>query len=88
MRRSVAEVETFPAWRVAKPAYALECGGLAKEVRLETLWVVSPVEGTLAWNALTGEYAVSPPAPIEPIDPIEPTDPIAPVDPVPPLDAT
>ena len=85
MRMSVAEVETFPAWRVAKPAYALECGGLAKEVRLETLWVVSPVEGTLAWNALTGEYAVSPPAPIEPIDPIEP---IAPVDPVPPLDAT
>ena len=88
MRMSVAEVETFPAWRVAKPAYALECGGLAKEVRLETLWVVSPVEGTLTWNALTGEYAVSPPAPIEPVDPIEPTDPIAPVDPAPPLDAT
>jgi hypothetical protein len=47
-------------------------------VRLETLWVVSPVEGTLTWNALTGEYAVSPPAPIEPIDPIAPVDPVVP----------
>jgi hypothetical protein len=40
--------------------------------------VVSPVEGTLTWNALTGEYAVSPPAPIEPIDPIAPVDPVPP----------
>lgn len=79
MRMSISPVETFPAWRVATPAYSLECGGLGKEVALETLWVVSPVEGMLTWNALTGEYAVSPPMPIEPIDPVDPVDPIAPV---------
>lgn len=63
MRPSVRQVETFPAWRVARPAYALECGGLDKLVRLQTLWVVSPVEGLLSWDRLTGEYSVAPPEP-------------------------
>ena len=80
MRMSVTEVETFPAWRVARPAHSLECGGLGREVKLETLWVVSPVEGLLTWNALTGEYAVASP----PVDPIDPVDPVDPVDPAPP----
>ena len=66
MRLSVRAVETFPSWRVAEPAYALECGGLDRVVRLRTLWIVSPVAGTLAWDALTGEYAVVPPAAPEP----------------------
>jgi hypothetical protein len=81
MRMSVTPVETFPAWRVARPASSLDCGGLGRVVKLETLWVVSPVEGMLTWDALTGEYAVVPPQPVLPIDPIGPIDP---VDPVPP----
>jgi hypothetical protein len=84
MRTSVTPVETFPAWRVAKPAYSLECGGLGKVVRLETLWMVSPVEGLLTWDALTGEYAVAPPAPVDPVDPVDPIDPVDPVEPAPP----
>lgn len=72
MRMSVTQVETFPGWRVAKPAYSLECGGLGKNVKLETLWIVSPVEGMLTWDAASGEYAVSPPIPIDPVDPIVP----------------
>ena len=79
MRMSVTEVETFPAWRVAKPAYSLECGGLGKEVKLETLWIVSPVEGMLTWDALKGEYSVSPPMPVDPVDPVDPLDPVDPV---------
>jgi len=66
MRLSVRTVETFPAWRTAEPAYALECGGLGRVVHLHTLWIVSPVEGRLTWNALTDEYAVVPPAPPAP----------------------
>lgn len=81
MRMSVTPVETFPSWRVAKPAHALECGGLGKEVKLETLWIVSPVEGMLTWDALRGEYAVAPPQPVEPIDPVDPVDPVEPVPP-------
>lgn len=80
MRPSVTQVEAFPAWRVARPAHSLECGGLGKVVRMETLWIVSPVEGLLTWNALTGEYAVSPPMPVEPVEPVEP---VAPADPAP-----
>jgi hypothetical protein len=68
MRMSVRQVETFPAWRVARPAYALECGGLDTEVRMKTLWVVSPVEGTLTWDVRTGDYAVVPPAPEDPAE--------------------
>lgn len=63
MRTSVREVETYPGWRVVAPAYALECGALGKDVRLETLWVVSPVEGLLTWDRLTGDYSVAPPTP-------------------------
>lgn len=62
MRTSVRSVETFPDWRVARPAHVLECGGLDRIVRLHTLWIVSPVQGSLAWDADTGEYAVRPPA--------------------------
>ena len=83
MRMSVSPVETFPAWRVAEPAYSLECGGLGKVVRLETLWVVSPVEGLLTWHAPTGEYAVAPTATTDP-DPVDPVDPVEPIDPGPP----
>jgi len=63
MRMSVTPVETFPAWRTAAPAHSLECGGLDRVVRMQTLWVVSPVEGLLSWDVRTGEYAVNPPAP-------------------------
>lgn len=72
MRTSVREVETYPGWRVAAPAYALECGGLGTSVRLETLWVVSPVQGLLSWDRFTGEYTVAPPAP-EPTPEPDPT---------------
>jgi hypothetical protein len=77
MRLSVTPVETFPAWRVARPAHSLECGGLGKVVRMETLWIVSPVEGLLTWDALSGEYAVAAPAPdpVDPVDPVEPSPP-------------
>ena len=63
MRMSVTSVETFPAWRTAVPAYSMECGGLDRIVRMQTLWVVSPIEGSLTWDVRTGEYAVVPPAP-------------------------
>ena len=59
-RLVVKPVETFPAWRVAEPAHALECGGRGTRVRLKTLWVVSPVAGTFTWDVRTGEYAVTP----------------------------
>jgi hypothetical protein len=70
MRTAVRPVETFPGWRQVAPAYALVCGGLAKVVTLETLWVVSPVEGLLSWDRKTGEYAVAPPAPEPPPEPL------------------
>lgn len=63
MRLSVTPVETFPAWRTSKPAYSMECGGLDRVVRMQTLWVVSATEGQLRWDVRTGEYAVSVPAP-------------------------
>lgn len=69
MRLSVRQVETFPAWRVAKPAYSLECGGLGTEVKLQTLWIVSPVEGMLTWDARAGTYSVAPPVDPAPLDP-------------------
>jgi len=52
------QVEDFPAWRVAAPAQALECGGRDTYVRMKTLWVVSPVEGTFSWDSRTGEYSL------------------------------
>ena len=61
MRTSVRAVETFPAWRTATPVHALECGGMDRIVRMETLWVVSPLEGRLTWDRTTGEYAVGVP---------------------------
>lgn len=72
MRMSATRVETFPAWRSALPAYALTCGGLDRTVRMETLWVVSPVEGLLTWDVRTGEHAVSPPLPDPAPDPADP----------------
>jgi len=54
------EVENFPAWRVAEPAHALECGGRDTHVRMKTLWVVSPTEGTFSWDSRTGEYSLRP----------------------------
>lgn len=70
MRMSVTPVETFPAWRTSARAHALECGGFDRLVRLETLWVVSPVEGLLTWDWRTGEYAVNPPEIAPEPDPI------------------
>lgn len=63
MRMSVTAVETFPAWRTAVPASAMTCGGLDRVVRMQTLWVVTPVEGLLSWDVRTGEYAVATPEP-------------------------
>lgn len=62
MRMSVTPVETFPAWRKAVPAHSLECGGLDRTVRMQTLWVVSPTQGSLSWDVRTGAYAVLPTA--------------------------
>jgi hypothetical protein len=70
MLNSIRTVETFPGWRQVATAYALECAGRAKVVSLETLWVVSPVEGLLSWDRKTGEYAVAPPAPEPPPEPL------------------
>jgi hypothetical protein len=70
MRMSVTPVETFPAWRMSARAHALECGGLDRVVRMETLWVVSPVKGLLTWDWRTGEYAVNPPEIAPEPDPI------------------
>lgn len=63
MRMSVTPVETFPAWRSAVPTHSMECGGLDRLVRMQALWVVSPVEGLLSWDVRTGEYAVAAPTP-------------------------
>ena len=82
MRTSVRAVETFPAWRTATPVHALECGGMDRIVRMETLWVVSPLEGRLTWDRTTGEYAVG--VPVDPVEPVEPVDPVDPAPPAPP----
>ena len=60
MRMSPTAVEAFPAWRTAVPATTFTCGGLAREVRLDTLWVVTPIEGLLSRDRENDAFTVTP----------------------------
>lgn len=63
---SAKPVEAFPAWRTSVPATTFVCGGAGREVKLDTLWVVTPVKGTLAWDRAAGTFTVTPDAsPVE-----------------------
>ena len=62
MRGSPQPVEAFPKWRTAVPATAFRCGGLGTLVKIDTLWIVSDVKGTLAWDRMAGTFSVIPDA--------------------------
>lgn len=59
MRPAVAEVESYPLRRTAVPAMHLRCGTMAQQVRMQSILVVSDVNGRFTWNRRTGEYAVT-----------------------------
>lgn len=59
MRPSVSTVESFPKRRTIVPAMHLRCGTMADEVSMETILVVSDVQGRFTWDRHTGEYAVN-----------------------------
>lgn len=63
-------VEAFPKWRTSVPATAFVCGGLGREVKIDTLWVVTPLKGTLQWDRSADAYTVAPPPPLPPLPPI------------------
>ena len=60
------EVEAYPAWRTVVPATAFTCRQSGRLVKMDTLWAVTPVKGTLSWNRTTGAMTVTPdePAPV------------------------
>ena len=59
MRPTARAVESYPQRRTAVPATSFECGGLGREVKMDTLWVVSPLRGLLSWDRLAGDFGVS-----------------------------
>jgi hypothetical protein len=59
MRPSVSTVESFPLRRKAVPAMHLRCGTMAEQVSMESILVVSDVQGRLSWDRRTGAYAVT-----------------------------
>ncbi len=59
MRPSVSTVESFPLRRKAIPAMHLRCGAMAAEVSMESILVVSDVQGRFSWDRRSGEYAVT-----------------------------
>jgi len=60
MRMAPLAVEAFPAWREAVPATAFVCGGLGREVAMDTLWVVTPIKGLLSRDRESDTFAVTP----------------------------
>lgn len=69
MAPTAKTVEAYPKWRTVVPATAFVCGGLGREVKIDTLWVVTPLKGTLQWDRSADEYTVVPP-PLPPLPPI------------------
>ena len=63
MAPTAREVEAFPKWRTAVPATSFVCGSMARQVKMDTLWVVTPLKGTLTWDRAAGAYTVAPPLP-------------------------
>ncbi len=61
-RGSSRTVEHYAEWRTAAPAAVIECGTLGTKVRVDTLWVVSDVLGTLDWDRSTGAVRIVPDA--------------------------
>jgi hypothetical protein len=59
MRPAVSEVESYPLRRTITPAMHLRCGTMAQQVRMQSILVVSDVNGRFTWNRRTGEYAVT-----------------------------
>lgn len=59
-RGAIRTVEHFPRWRTAKSAVALECGTLGTKVRIDSLWVVSDIRGTLDWDRVSGSVRIVP----------------------------
>ena len=70
MRPTPTDREAFPAWRTPVPVTSFVCGGLGREVRMDTLWAVSPLKGTLSWDRVTGATSIAPPPPLPPLPPI------------------
>ena len=60
MRMTSLAVEAFPAWRTAVPATAFVCGGLGRDVRMDTLWVVTPIKGMLWRDRESADFGVTP----------------------------
>lgn len=60
MRMTPRPVEAFPAWRTAVPATAFVCGGRGREVRLDSLWVVTPIKGMLWRDRESDAFGVTP----------------------------
>lgn len=60
MRMSPVDVEAFPAWRQAVPATDFVCGGLGREVAMDTLWVVTPIKGLLSRERENDAFSVTP----------------------------
>jgi hypothetical protein len=59
-RGAVRTVEHFGSWRTASPAAVIECGTLGTKVRIDTLWVVSEMRGSLDWDRQTGQVRIVP----------------------------
>lgn len=62
MRMSVSTREHHHKWRTSQQAMSLRCGGMDRNVKFDTLLVVSPINGTLTWDRVSGAYGVSAPA--------------------------
>ena len=60
MRMTSQTVEAFPKWRTVVPATAFACGGLGRDVRMDTLWVVTPIEGMLWRDRDSDAFGVTP----------------------------
>ncbi len=59
-RGATRSVEHYATWRTATPASAIECGTLGTKVRIDTIWVVSNVLGTMDWDRSTGSVRIVP----------------------------
>lgn len=62
-RGAARMVEHFPSWRTAVLAPVLECGSLGDDVRIDTVWAVSAVDGTFTYDRPSGRVTVTPTSP-------------------------
>lgn len=72
MRPTPVEREAFPEWRTPVPVTSFLCGGLGREVRMDSQWAVTSVEGTMSWDRTTGATTITPVPPIPPLPPLPP----------------